>query len=162
MSHKYVELGTLLDTADPAPPESDRVFHLVDGRLRQARATRSVTSFSAWATAFLRFAGVYLSAHPSDALGLLAHMQQVSSLHAPGLGFAWREFDEQFRRAREMQPELHHWGATAASSPLWLNAIARGIAGQRAGSSPARLPAPSRSFRPLCFYIRLEYGFWAP
>ena len=162
VSHKYIELGSLLDTADPAQAESDRVFHLVDGRLRQARASRAITSFAAWTTAFLRFAGVYLGTHPSEALGLLTHMQQVSSLNAPGLGFAWREFDEQFRRARELQPELHHWGATAASSPLWLNAVARGIAGQRAGPSTARPSAPHSSFRPVCFAFNRTTGCSRP
>ena len=162
VSHKYVDLGSLLDTADPAQTESDRVFHLVDGRLHQARASRSINSFAAWTTAFLRFAGVYLGTHPSGALGLLTHMQQVSSLNAPGLGFAWREFDEQFRRARELQPELHHWGTTAASSPLWLNAVARGIAGQRAGPSAAKSSAPPNSFRPVCFAFNRAAGCSRP
>ena len=59
------------------------------------------------------------------------YLQQEASLHSPGMGFAWRDFDEAFRRARALQPEAYHWGATAASSPLWLNAVARGMSDAR-------------------------------
>ena len=149
--HRYVDLGSLLDNSDPSPDGSDGVFHLIDGKLRPARHRKSVTTFSAWCIAFLRFAGVYLSAHPHDAMGVIGHMQQVGSLHAPGLGFAWREFDEQFRRARELQPAVHVWGATTASSPLWLHAVARGIAGQRASPAPAHPVDASMPPRPICF-----------
>ena len=85
-AHKCVDLGMLLDTADATPEQADGVLHLLDGRLRPVRASKKITSFAAWTSAILRFAGIYLDLHPSDALGLITHMQQVSSLLAPGLG----------------------------------------------------------------------------
>ena len=87
---------------------------------------------------------VYLQAHPADALGL-NYMRQVSALTVPGLGLAWKEFDQQYRRAREILPDMYRWGEEEANSPIWLNAIARGIAhavllGQR-GFGPYAYPS---------------------
>ncbi|XP_043190928.1 zinc finger protein ZFPM1-like [Amphibalanus amphitrite] len=158
VSHQFIDLNTLLN--DSIPPAEPGLFCLIDGRLRPSVQRRPIPHFGAWATAFLRYAAVYLAAHPADASGLLRHMQQVSSLQAPGLGFAWRDFDEAFRRARGLCPEAHPWGSTAATSPIWLTAIARGIAGSRAGSAAgvsgegrggsSRPAAASGSFRALC------------
>ena len=136
IEHKFIDLSLLLSTQEP----HDSVpLQLVDGRLRTGRQVRQITSFSSWCTAFLRFAGVYLTRHPADAAGLLLHMRHVSHLLQPGMGFAWREFDLQFRRAREMAPHLYQWGATAPTSAIWLSAMVRGIgAVARGGSSIPR------------------------
>ena len=85
ISHEFVDLATLLIPADSEEPAT---FQLVDGRLRPQRTVRAIQSFAAWTTAFLRFAGVYLESHPSDASGIIKHMQQVSLLNVPGLGAA--------------------------------------------------------------------------
>ena len=149
ISHRFVDLGSLLDVTDRennTRPEGS--FELVDGRLRPARPPRTISTFSAWSTAFLRYAGIYLQAHPDDALGLINHMRQVSALTAPGLGLAWKEFDEQYRRAREILPDMYRWGEAEANSPIWLNAIARGIAGASAGQ--ARGTPGATRFRPIC------------
>ena len=138
VGHGYVDLS-LLDESS-AGEGAGHTFSLVDGQLKPtAVPRRRLQHVGAWCTAFLRYAAVYLAAHPADAAGLIGHMQQVASLQSPGMGFAWRDFDEAFRRARALQPAAHHWGATAASSPLWLNAVARGMSGARAGpSGPSR------------------------
>ena len=149
ISHRFVDLGSLLDVTDRennTRPEGS--FELVDGRLRPARPPRTISTFSAWSTAFLRYAGIYLQAHPADALGLINHMRQVSALTAPGLGLAWREFDQQYRRAREILPDMYRWGEAEANSSIWLNAIARGIAGASAGQ--ARGTPGATRFRPIC------------
>ncbi|KAF0295472.1 hypothetical protein FJT64_007027 [Amphibalanus amphitrite] len=106
-SHAYLDIGSLLDN-DSLGVGAGPTFSLVDGRLRPAAAPRRpVPHFGAWCTAFLRYAAVYLAVHPADASGLIGHMQQVASLQSPGMGLAWREFDEAFRRARSLQPESH-------------------------------------------------------
>ena len=170
VTHQYVDLAMLLDESllPPSRSADPGLFSLVDGRLRPAAPRRSIPHFGAWATAFLRYAAVYLAAHPADAGGLLSHVQQVASLQAPGLGFAWRDFDEAFRRARGLRPQSHPWGSTltAANSPLRLHAVARGIAGSRAGpiggsggSGPdgSGWPAAaSRSFGAVCLSNRAK------
>ena len=143
VEHKYIELGALLAPAHELPSEVDSRQFASDGP-RPSPGARIVHTFSGWCTAFLRFAGIYLAAHSGDAAGLLAHMRQVSYLHSQGLGYAWREFDAQFRRARELAPSHHRWGAMSASSPIWLNAVASG-AGSRAGSAASR--ASAKPFR---------------
>ena len=148
ISHRFVNLGVLLDGTDRDNTQPEGSFMLVDGRLRPARPPRTIGTFAAWSTAFLRYAGIYLQAHPTDALGLINHMRQVSALTAPGLGLAWKEFDEQYRRAREISPDMHRWGEAEANSPMWLNSIARGIAGASAGQ--ARGTPGATRFRPIC------------
>ncbi|XP_043207961.1 uncharacterized protein LOC122380865 isoform X3 [Amphibalanus amphitrite] len=156
---KFVDLALLLDSYDRSATERPPSFQLVDGTLRAApRVTRPITSFGAWSIAFTRFAGIYAEAHPDAAVGLLAYMRQVGSLSVSGLGVAWRDFDETFRRARESDPARHPWGATAATSPLWLMAIARGVGGvARAAPVPQRQAAAGSRFRP-CFAYNGQQG----
>ena len=156
VNHRFVDLSSLLDTNNQHPQSSEGTFTLVDGRLRPARSPRTITTFSAWTMAFLRYAGIYLQAHPGDALGLVNHMRQVSSLTAPGLGLSWREFDEHFRRARELIPAVYRWGASDANSPIWLNAIARGIASASTGLVPGASGA--RKFQPVCLSFNRPGG----
>lgn len=71
-------------------------YQLGDGKPRGVRSVRIITSFLTSCTAFLQYAGVYLDRHPSDAAGLLRHMQQVGQLSVPGLGTAWRDLTTNF------------------------------------------------------------------
>ena len=147
IDHKFVDLGALLDSPDQFHDIPSPAFQLVDGVLRAApRSARPISSFGKWSVAFLRFAAIYLEAHPSHAIGLMRHMHQVSQLTAPGLGFAWREFDLYFRRARELDPAHHLWGQTASTSQMWLQAVAFGIGGAAKNPS-APAPAKARAFQ---------------
>ena len=158
---RYVDLGMLLDSADRGGAVEDErtpTFQLIDGLLRPAaRTPRSIHTFAGWCMAFLKYTGIYLEAHPHAAAGLLAHMRQVSQLTARGLGTAWREFDQSFRKCRETAPELHQWGETAASSTLWLQAIAKGIGGATRMQLMATRPSPTNRFR-FCQWYNLPRG----
>ena len=148
VSDQYVDLGTLLDGTDQAEGEPAPSYQLVAGLLRPvSRSPRAITTFGLWCSAFIRLAGVYIEAHPAAAAGLLAHMRQVCQLTAPGLGFAWRDFDVAFRKAREQDPTNHPWGETASSSPLWLQAVARGIGGATGTSAHLSRAQVSGRFR---------------
>lgn len=158
ITDRYLAMGLLLDSADRAQDDGAPSFQVIDGLLRPAaRAPRPVNSFGAWCLAFLRFAGIYLEAHPDAAAGLMAHMRQVGSLTSPGLGFAWRDFDEAFRKARETAPGLHPWGQTASASPLWLQSVATGIGGAARPQSGASRPGAQDRFRP-CFAFNMQRG----
>ena len=154
---KYVDLGTLLETSDQ-PEDKSATFQLVNGTLRAApRAPRTIHTFGGWSLAFLKFTGIYLEAHPDAAAGLLAHMRQVGQLTAPGLGLAWREFDEKFRRAREIAPDQYEWGSAQTSSALWLQSVARGVGGAAKNRSAGSLPPTNRRFR-TCFSFNRPGG----
>ena len=158
VENRYVALGALLDTTERPPKGEGQSFQIIDGLLRPAsRAPRTISSFGTWCLAFLRFAGVYLEAHPDAAAGLMTHMRQVGQLTAPGLGFAWREFDEAFRRAREAAPVRHPWGETASSSPMWLQAVARGIGGAARQYPSHAHQSTTTPFR-VCFAYNLPRG----
>lgn len=155
---KYVELGLLLDAADKISEGNAASFQLVNGALRPiSRPPRPILTFGAWCIAFSRFAGVYVEAHPGAAGGLLAHLRQVGQLTGSGLGLAWKEYDESFRRARETAPHLHPWGVPATSSALWLQAVARGIGGAARPGPSAPRPASAGRFRP-CFAFNSPKG----
>ena len=156
VTDRYVDLGMLLDSEERAEDDRAPTFQLVDGLLRPAaRTPRTITSFGSWSLAFLRYTSIYLDAHPSAAAGLLSHMRQVGQLAAPGLGLAWRNFDESFRKAREVAPERHQWGGTPSSSALWLQAVARGVGGAN------RLPAGASRNTPIARF-RFCYGYNLP
>ena len=157
IEHKYVDLGGLLDLQEHALDQSGTSLQLVNGVLSVTpRAPRTINSFGVWCAAFIRYASVYLGADPANALGLMTHMQQVSQLAAPGLGFAWREFDRLFRQAREVDPVGQRWGETAATSQMWLQAIAAGIGGTARGQQSGRV-AEVGSFR-ICYAFNSQRG----
>ncbi|KAF0308924.1 hypothetical protein FJT64_019902 [Amphibalanus amphitrite] len=84
VTDKYVALGLLLDGEDSLPDQAP-AFQLLDGLLRpMARTPRTITTFGVWSTAFLKYAAVYVEAHPGAAAGLLAHMRQVFRRLRPG------------------------------------------------------------------------------
>ena len=142
--HKYVDLNTLIDSQEKASDEPETAFQLVNGVLRAApRASRPIGSFGLWCAAFIRFSAVYVEAYPEDALGLMQHMYQVSQLNSPGLCYAWRVFDQNFRKGREIDPVRHRWGETANTSQMWLQAIAQGVGGATR-SQPPPTYAPKR------------------
>ena len=143
-AHKFIDLGLLLSHQET---DGDQMFQLIDGRLRPGRSVRPINTFSAWCTAFLRFAGVYVAQHPADAAGLLLHMRQVSHLNQPGMGMAWREFDQQFRRARELAPQSYPWGATIPTSAIWLSAMGRGMGAATRGHYMPRSAGRAATFR---------------
>ena len=136
---KYIALNVLLEAGDR--DDVTPAFQLINGLLQpMSRSPRVIGTFGAWCTAFLKFASIYLEAHPDAAAGLMSHMRQVCHLTAPGLGLAWREFDETFRKSREVAPDKHPWGETASSSPMWLQAVAKGIGGNNQQQVPQSKP----------------------
>ena len=154
-------LGMFLEAGARVQDYDTPSFQLLDGLLRpMARAPWSTTTFGVWCTAFLRFSGVYLEMHPGAADGLMTHMLQVCQLTAPGLGPAWRDLDEAYRRVRKSTPGRHPWGGTTSSSPLCLQAprlcgctsVAQGIRGAtRQQPSLPRQPATGRNPFRRCF-----------
>ena len=149
IEHKFIELSLMLSSVSDPPPSSS-TFQVIGGRIQAPPAPKQIATFASWCTAFLRYSGLYLSAHPQDAAGLLMHMRQVSYLHSQGLGYAWREFDTRFRRARELSPAHHQWGAMTASSSIWLSAVATGT-GSMASMSAGLNMTDRAGFRQVCF-----------
>lgn len=132
VEHKFINFALLLDAAAADPQAGS--FMIVGGRIEAPPPPKEIHTYAAWCSAFLRYAGIYLAAHPEDALGLIKHMRQVDHLQSRGLGYAWREFDMQFRRARELDTATYQWGTVTCSAPMWLNAL---VSGSNSRAGPA-------------------------
>ena len=59
-----------------------------------------------WLRLFSTYASVYLERHPAEAPSMLTYMVSIMDMHRNHGGFAWRLYDEKFRRIRAMTPAL--------------------------------------------------------
>ena len=138
LGHKFVDMKALLGAHEiPGGAEEERPLVLsADGQISYLTRRGGALSIQLWARAFTRFANVYCSVYPEEAVGLLRYLSTVLNLSGSGLGGAWREYDESFRRAREVDPAAHPWDTVA--TPLWMESMARGL-----GSTPVNGGRPA-------------------
>ena len=102
----YVDLSTLATITDP----SVSVAVTTDGQqptisLTPVRA-RPPGNVMEWLRLFSTYASVYLERHPAEAPSMLTYMVSIMDMHRNHGGFAWRLYDEKFRRIRAMTPAL--------------------------------------------------------
>ena len=156
LSHKYVDVKSLL-LPHERPAGSDDIQYLVaeDGKVTLGSAPRKDDlSVAGWTRGFLRYAMVYIEGYPHEAGAILRYMSLVMDLTSRGLGRAWQEYDEAFRKAREVSPGNYPWDSPPQL--LWMGAVASGLATFQGDSrdsgaeKPIRGPGPSprRSFPP--------------
>ena len=79
----------------------------------------------------------------------LSYMSTVMDLTRIGLGTAWKDYDESFRKAREVSPAAYPWDRPPQM--LWMGAVASGVATSQApdrrgdcSGQARRRPAPRR------------------
>ena len=142
----YVELGALSSPTDT----SVNVAVGADGQptisLTPVRA-RPPATITEWLRLFATYASVYLECHAREAPAIMSYMVIVMDLQQRHGGYAWRIYDERFRRVRAMAPQLP-WHLT--NWDLAMGAIHPSILPVRQGATPsdiaaARQGAPTRS-----------------
>ena len=167
VSHKYVDLKMLL-LPNERPSGNDERQYLVaeGGRIALGPTPRTDDlSVNGWVKGFLRYANIYIADYPEEARSILGYMSTVMDLTRKGLGTAWRDYDESFRKAREMSPEEYPWDRPPQM--LWMGAVASGVAAFRGedrsgGDGRAQLkrklalPAPNPSRK--CFAFNSHSG----
>lgn len=152
LSNKYIDLKTLLLPSERPSGGDERQYLVAEGgRIALGSAAqKEELSVMGWTKAFLRYANVYTEGFPDSAGDLLKYMSTVLDLTAKGLGDAWREYDESFRKAREVSPNDYLWDRPPHM--LWMGAVATGIAafqGETRGGGPEGFSfQPRRSFFP--------------
>ena len=62
-------------------------------------------SQSAWTSAFLIYASIYLSYHPHRTQGILKYMHTVRSAASRFGGYGWRQYDINFRMRQQRAPQ---------------------------------------------------------
>ena len=135
IGHRYIDLRTLLLSSEYPSGDDQQFLVAQNGRITFCPASRRELSESQWAKAFLRYASVYVEEYPGEAAAIITYMSTVMNLCSQGLGKAWKEYDESFRRARENSPAAYPWDRPPQM--IWMGAVATGLASLRSG-----LPTP--------------------
>ena len=168
LSHKYVDMKAMLGAHElPGGMEAERQYLVAeDGKISYKTRRTGVVSVTLWAKAFVRYARVYCSGYPEEAVNMLGYMSTVLSLTDRGLGTAWKDYDESFRQAKELDPAAYPWAKS--SSNIWMESVARGLGSTPAGGRQNALPrtsgpvgfrhcfgynSPQGCQRPSCAYI---------
>lgn len=127
ISHKYVDLKALLLPSERPMGTEDRQYLVAeDGKIMLGAAPqREELSVNGWTKAFLRYANIYTQEYPLEAVDMLKYMGMVMDLTSRGLGKAWKEYDESFRKAREMAPQAYPWDHPPHM--IWMGAVAAGL-----------------------------------
>ena len=94
INSQYVELLTLLELGT----DDD-----VDDR-RKAKFPRKVRDVNQWLSAMLIYGALYLPTHTHEIPDFFKYLDMIRNMASQTVSFAWRNYDETFRRAREAQP----------------------------------------------------------
>lgn len=97
IQREYVELHILLDPA--AEDEAEQLRR--DGRKDVPRKVRDITQ---WVSAMHIYGAIYLQYHPTEVAAFFKYMELVRSMAKQTANYAWRIYDETFRRARQCSP----------------------------------------------------------
>ena len=146
----YVELGGLSSPTDPTV--SVAVSH--DGQQPSVSLTpvkaKPPGNIIEWLRLFATYMCVYLQTHASEAPSMLTYMVNILDMHRRHGGFAWRVYDERFRRVRALAPSMP-WHVT--NWDLAMDAVQTVVVrqsdtlqqpfrfGQRPNQQPARGPS---------------------
>ena len=83
-----------------------------------------IKNIDQWDRAFTVYQFAKVKAHPHEALGLIRYGRTIKDM--AWRGFGWLQYDENFRRLRELDPAAHPWGKIEPT--LWSTwAIPRAI-----------------------------------
>lgn len=92
-----------------------------DGALETSRkeCKEKITSIEKWTNAFLIYASIYLQAFPDKTLEVIHYMYNIRECAGRQSGYAWREYDEQFRLRQASAPAS--W--SAINNDLWWRCV---------------------------------------
>ena len=118
--HEFIDLGLCLENwSSNKPIEGLCVSVDEQGRpvlKSQEKPTIKINTISAWTSAFLVYAAVYLSYHPQRAQEILKYMHTVRSAAIRFGSYGWRQYDINFRMRQQRNPQ-NSWGNI--DSELW-------------------------------------------
>ena len=146
--HEFIDLGLCLENwSSNKPLEGLCVSVDEQGRpvlKSQEKPTIKINTISAWTSAFLIFASVYLSYHPQRVHEILKYMHTVRSAAIRFGSFGWRQYDINFRMRQQRDPQ-NSWGSIDAE--LWFLFVVappapRAAAIPRSGFYPSQQRGP--------------------
>ena len=103
VSGEYVDLSTLQHKNEPTQ-------QFFNGQLNISALhskPRQPATFVEWMRLFLVYASIYGSSHPDQAVPMMSYILRIHGLYArTPVTYAWRAYDEEFRRIRAHCPTL--------------------------------------------------------
>ena len=102
--------------------------------------TKPLSSIYEWLPLFCTYASIYLQAHADEAAALMTYMVAIMNMSKRHGGYAWRVYDDKFRRIRALSPTLP-WHVT--NWDLAMDAIHANVPAGRS-APPAPLHAKQR------------------
>ena len=166
LGHKYVDLKSLLLPSERPEGGDERQYLVAEGgRIALGAAPhKEELSVNGWTKAFLRYASIYTEGYPDEAKALIQYMSTVMDLTRIGLGMAWKDYDESFRKAREVSPGAYPWDKPPQM--LWMGAVASGVAtfqapdrrGDCSGQARRRPAPPAAPLIRPCFDYNSRWG----
>ena len=82
-----------------------------------------------------------MAEYPDETASIIAYMSTVMSLTGRGLGSAWWDYDEAFRKARETDPPAYRWDTPPPR--IWMESVAQGLSASPVGTGQGSFPARS-------------------
>ena len=102
ISGEYVDLCTLQPKFDAPQPMFSSPFHFT-----APPKPKQPANFIEWLRLFIVYASVYGTAHPDQAIPMMSYILRIHGLYArQPVSFAWRMYDEAFRKMRVHSPKL--------------------------------------------------------
>ena len=132
----YVELGSLSSPTGSSVSVSMGTDGQPSIALTSVRARPPATILE-WIRLFTTYASVYVETHPDEAPSLFSYVTVITDLQTRHGGFAWRVYDERFRRVRAMAPQMP-WHIT--NWDLAMGAIQSNVPFVRQGAPPTQSP----------------------
>ncbi|XP_062576334.1 uncharacterized protein LOC134238229 [Saccostrea cucullata] len=99
-ANQYIDLRVLL----PEHKQETVSVQIEEGsiKLNAKQSEKTPLSIYQWTNAFITFMSIYIESNSQSASNLLKYMSTVRHLHASNGESAWRLYDEQFRKLREV------------------------------------------------------------
>lgn len=115
---EYVQLEKMLDN-DNTQPENEQKLVIIDGQItfKPKENDKKNLNIETWTNAFLTFASIFISRHPSEAQGLLKYIHTIRLGASRQSTLGWKTYDQQFRLRKGIDPSKK-WDSVDAE--LWL------------------------------------------
>ena len=130
----YVDLGALCSPTDTTVSVAMGNNGQPSISLTPVR-TKPPSSIYEWLRLFRTYASIYLQAHADEAASLMTYMVAIMDMSKRHGGYAWRVYDDKFRRIRALSPTLP-WHVT--NWDLAMDAIHANVPGRSASPAPFR------------------------
>ncbi len=100
VAKKFIELGSLLPKSRTAKSNVNMQYNQETTNFEFSSAkTKEPNNITEWVFLFHIYMGIYIAAHPSEAISMLTYMNKIIDMQKEEpYTYYWRTFDETFRR----------------------------------------------------------------